>query len=71
MEPEANRFIVLPFVGILFDLASVWLKIFVDPVFFWLHIPGGMLFAGVFAVESLLMLKEMWLMKSSDSAEGG
>ncbi len=52
--------IVLPFAGILVDLASVWLKIFVHPAFFWLHIPGGMMFSVVFAFESILMLLEMW-----------
>jgi hypothetical protein len=52
--------IVLPFIGIIIDLASVWLKLFVDPVFFWLHIPGGALFGIVFAVDSILMLKQMW-----------
>ena len=52
--------IVLPFIGILVDLASVWLKIFVHPVFFWLHIPGGALFGLVFAVDSFLILKQLW-----------
>ncbi len=56
--------IVLPFAGILVDLASVWLKIFVHPAFFWLHVPGGMLFAVVFAFESILILVEMWTGKS-------
>ena len=52
--------ITLPFVGILIDLASVWLKIFVDPAFFWLHIPGGVLFGVVFAVDSIFILKQLW-----------
>lgn len=52
--------IVLPFIGVIFDLASVWLKLFVDPVFFWLHIPGGALFGTVFAVDAVLMLRQMW-----------
>jgi len=55
--------IVLPFAGILVDLASVWLKIFVHPAFFWLHIPGGALFAVVFVIESILILMEMWFGK--------
>jgi len=33
--------IVLPFIGIILDLASLWLKLFIHPVFFWLHIPGA------------------------------
>jgi hypothetical protein len=53
--------IALPFVGIVIDLLSVWLKIFVDPAFFWLHIPGGMLFASVFVVDALWILRQMWL----------
>jgi hypothetical protein len=52
--------IVLPFIGVVIDLASVWLKLFVDPVFFWLHIPGGVLFGGVFAVDAVLILWQMW-----------
>lgn len=52
--------IVLPFIGVVSDLASVWLKLFVDPVFFWLHIPGGALFGTVFAVDAVLMLWQMW-----------
>ena len=53
--------IVLPFIGIVIDLASVWLKLFVDPVFFWLHIPGGALFGSVFVVDAVLMLWQMWM----------
>ena len=52
--------VTLPFIGILIDLASVWLKIFVHPAFFWLHIPGGLLFGVVFAVDSLYILKQLW-----------
>lgn len=36
------------------------LKLFVDPVFFWLHIPGGALFGTVFAANAVLMLLQMW-----------
>jgi hypothetical protein len=52
--------ILLPFVGILIDLVSVWLKIFVHPVFFWLHIPGGLMFGIIFMIESVLILQQMW-----------
>lgn len=58
--------IVLPFIGVIFDLASVWLKLFIDPVFFWLHIPGGTLFAAVFTVDAILMLWQMWMNPSKD-----
>ena len=54
------RLIVLPFIGIIIDLASVWLKLFVDPVFFWMHIPGGALFGTVFVVDAVLILWQMW-----------
>ena len=52
--------IILPFIGIIIDLTSVWLKLFVDPVFFLLHIPGGALFGTVFAADAVLMLWQMW-----------
>jgi hypothetical protein len=52
--------IVLPFIGIVIDLASVWLKLFIHPFFFWLHIPGGTLFGAVFAVDAVLILRQMW-----------
>ena len=53
--------IVLPFLGVIIDLVSVWLKLFVDPIFFWLHIPGGVLFGVVFVVDAILMLRQMWM----------
>lgn len=53
--------IALPFIGILIDLVSVWLKIFIHPAFFWLHIPGGMMFATVFVIETGLILRQMWV----------
>jgi hypothetical protein len=52
--------IVLPFIGIIMDLASVWLKLFVHPFFFWMHIPGGALFGMIFAIDAVLMLWQMW-----------
>jgi hypothetical protein len=52
--------VVLPFIGIILDLASVWLKLFVHPVFFWMHIPGGALFGAVFAADTVLVLLQMW-----------
>lgn len=52
--------IILPFIGIIIDLASVWLKLFVHPSFFWMHIPGGILFGGVFAIDAVLILWQLW-----------
>jgi hypothetical protein len=52
--------IVLPFVGVLVDIASVWLKGYVSPAFFWLHVPGGALFGTIFLFVSFRALKEMW-----------
>jgi len=61
LSPAARTWlIVLPFIGLTIDLASVWLKVFVHPGFFWLHIPGGGLFVVVFAIDSVLLLAEMW-----------
>lgn len=57
--------VILPFIGIIIDLTSVWLKIFVHPAFFWLHIPGGALFGLVFAVDSILILQQLWGRKAA------
>jgi hypothetical protein len=59
--------IVLPFIGVIIDLASVWLKLFVHPAFFWLHIPGGTLFGAVFAIDVILMLWQMWVKTSEQN----
>lgn len=62
LSPQARTWlIVLPFVGVIVDLASVWLKVFIHPAFFWLHIPGGMLFGIVFALDTYFILGQMWL----------
>lgn len=50
------RLIVLPFLGVLVDILAMWLKGFIFPVYFWLHIPGGGLFAIVFGYVSLRAL---------------
>lgn len=52
--------IVLPFAGVLVDIAGVWLKGYISPAFFWLHIPGGVLFGTIFLFVSLRALWEMW-----------
>ena len=55
-----NLLIALPFVGVGVDIAAMWLKAFVSPVFFWLHIPGGGLFAGIFVFVFFRAMAEMW-----------
>ena len=52
--------IVLPFAGVWIDIASMWLKGFVSPAFFWLHLPGGGVFASVFLFVFCRALWEMW-----------
>lgn len=52
--------VVLPFAGVWVDILAMWLKAFVAPAFFWLHLPGGGVFALVFAYVSLRGLWEMW-----------
>ena len=57
---QRSWLVVLPFIGVLVDILAMWLKAFVSPAFFWLHVPGGGLFAAVFAYVSLRALWEMW-----------
>jgi len=52
--------IVLPFAGVMIDILAVWLKGLLSPVYFWLHIPGGVLFAIIFGYVSVRALWEMW-----------
>ena len=52
--------IVLPFLGLWIDIASMWLKGFVSPAFFWLHLPGGAMFGAIFIFVALRALWEMW-----------
>jgi len=52
--------VVLPFLGVFIDIAAMWLKAFVSPAFFWLHIPGGGLFGAVFVYVNIRALAEMW-----------
>ena len=30
--------VILPFIGVLIDISAVWLKGYISPIFFWLHI---------------------------------
>ena len=57
--------IVLPFIGVLIDILAMWLKGFVSPAFFWLHIPGGGIFVLIFGYVSLRALWEMWFRPAS------
>ncbi len=57
--------IVLPFIGVWIDILAMWLKAFVSPAFFWLHIPGGALFGVIFGYISLRALWEMWIKPSN------
>jgi hypothetical protein len=52
--------IALPFIGVLIDIASMWLKGYVSPHFFWLHVPGGGLFGVIFVFVFVRALYEMW-----------
>ena len=52
--------VILPFIGVLADILAVWLKGYISPVFFWLHIPGGGLFGVVFAFVAVRAFWEMY-----------
>ncbi len=54
----------IPFAGVLVDIAAMWLKGFVSPHFFWLHLPGGGVFGAVYAYVSIRALFEMWRLKT-------
>ena len=53
----------LPFIGIWIDIAAMWLKAFVSPIFFWLHAPAGSLFGIIFIFVSFRAIYEMWIIK--------
>jgi hypothetical protein len=55
-----TRLVILPFIGVLVDISAVWLKGYISPVFFWLHIPGGGLFGIVFAIIAVRAFWEMY-----------
>ncbi|UCF91130.1 MAG: hypothetical protein JSW39_23095 [Desulfobacterales bacterium] len=52
--------IVLPFAGVILDIAGMWLKGYFSSAFFWLHIPGGGLFGAIFILVFFQALWEMW-----------
>jgi len=51
--------VILPFIGVLVDITAVWLKGYISPAFFWLHIPGGGLFGIVFVIVAARAFWEM------------
>lgn len=57
--------VVLPFIGVFIDIAAMWLKIYISPVFFWLHIPGGGLFGAVFGFVTIKAMLEMWWVRNN------
>jgi hypothetical protein len=57
--------IVLPFVGVLVDIAAVWLKGYISPAFFWLHVFAGALFGTIFIFVSIRASWEMWRLGSA------
>lgn len=60
--------IALPFLGIWIDITSMWLKGFISPAFFWLHIPGGGLFGAIFIFVFFRAIIEMWVATPSSSS---
>ena len=57
--------VALPFIGVFIDVLAMWLKIYISPVFFWLHIPGGGLFGVVFGIVTFRALMEMWWVRNN------
>ena len=57
--------VILPFIGVFIDIATMWLKGYISPGFFWLHIPGGGLFGISFTIVSIRALWEMWYMRNN------
>jgi hypothetical protein len=52
--------VILPFVGVLVDITAMWLRAYVSPSFFWLHLPGGGVFGTVFVIVAFRAIVEMW-----------
>ena len=57
--------VIIPFIGVLVDISAVWLKGYISPAFFWLHIPGGGLFGIAFAIVSARAFWEMYSMRKN------
>jgi hypothetical protein len=72
LKPQARAWLIaLPFLGVLTDVASMWLKTYVSPHFFWLHLPGGGLFTGVFFSVSARALYELWAQRGPTPGRAG
>ncbi|MBW1696487.1 MAG: hypothetical protein JRH18_13720 [Deltaproteobacteria bacterium] len=56
--------VVLPFIGVLIDISAMWLRAYISPFYFWLHIPGGGLFVTIYMIVSIRAIREMWLQTS-------
>jgi hypothetical protein len=56
--------VILPFFGVAADIGTMWLKVYISEAFFWLHIPSGGLFIGIFFFTATRGLWEMWLSKN-------
>lgn len=52
--------VALPIVGVVIDITAMWLKAYVSPAFFWMHMPGGGLFGAVFLFVFFRGMREMW-----------
>ena len=61
--------VVLPFIGVLVDIGAMWLKTYISPIFFLLHMPGGGLFMIAYMVVSVRALWEMWSQTATDRAD--
>ncbi len=61
--------IALPFLGVWIDIASMWLKGYISPAFFWLHIPGGGLFGAIFVFVLFRGIYEMWVATPTSSSK--
>lgn len=57
--------VILPFIGVLVDIAAMWLKGYISPAFFWLHIPGGGLLGITFAIVSARAFWEMYSVRKN------
>ena len=57
--------VILPFIGVLVDIAAMWFKGYISPAFFWLHISGGGLFGIAFVIVSARAYWEMYGMRKN------
>jgi hypothetical protein len=60
-----NMIFIFMGVMVLIDIAAMWLKGYFSPAFFWLHIPGGGLFAIAFIIVSARAFWEMYSVRKN------